>query len=187
MGGCVVLTEIRVKGSYLLELCFLVGFHIYLSICNQCKIFVALFSGTMKARKLKLGINMDNKWMYRAYQNWGQGPITHRSLLFSRFLHLCIYLSSIEHFLSLFSGTIKARKLKLGINMDNGWMYHAYRIRGHGPITLGVIFLGRFPHLFIYLSSKKNFHNTFLRNYESQKAETWYKHRQWVAVSCLPK
>ena len=80
---------------------------------------------------------------------------------------------------------MKARKLKLGINMDNGWMYHAYQNRGQGPITLGVMFLSRFSHLCIYLSLMKNFHNTFLRNYESQKAETWYKHGQWVDVLCL--
>ena len=33
----------------------------------------------------------------------------------------------------------------------------------------------------------KNFRNTFLGDYESQKAETWYKHGQWVDVSRLPK
>ena len=38
---------------------------------------------------------------------------------------------------------MKARKLKLGINMeDDGWMYHAYQKRGQGPIALGVISLG---------------------------------------------
>ena len=30
----------------------------------------------------------------------------------------------------------------------------------------------------MYLSSMKNFRNIFLGNYESQKAETWYKHGQ---------
>ena len=35
------------------------------------KIFVADFSGTIKARKLKVCINMDNDWMYRVYQNRG--------------------------------------------------------------------------------------------------------------------
>ena len=68
---------------------------------------------------------------------------------------------------------MKARKLKLGINMDNGWLYLAYRNRGQGPTTLGVMFLSRFSHLFIYLSSMKNFRNTFLGNYESQKAGQW--------------
>ena len=40
------------------------------------KIFVTDFSGTMKARKLKVWINMDNDWMYRIYPNRGQGSIT---------------------------------------------------------------------------------------------------------------
>ena len=90
-------------------------------------------------------------------------------------------------FETLFSGTMKARKLKLGINMDSRWMYRAYQNWGQGPITLGDIFLSRFSHFCIYLSSMKIFLNTFLRNYESLKAETWYKHRQWVYVSCFPK
>ena len=37
------------------------------------KIFVRDFSGTMKAKKLKVHINMDNDWMYCVYWNRGQG------------------------------------------------------------------------------------------------------------------
>ena len=71
--------------------------------------------------------------------------------------------------------------------MDNGRMHGAYRSRGQGRITQRVMFLSRFSHLCIsmYLLLMKNFRNTFLGNYESQKAETWYKHGQWVDVSCL--
>ena len=71
--------------------------------------------------------------------------------------------------------------------MDNRWMYRAYRNTGQGPITHRVMFLIRFPHLRIYLPLMKTFLNTFLGNHESQKAETWYKHGQWVDVSCLLK
>ena len=39
-------------------------------------IFVTDFSGTMKARKLKVHINMDNDWMDSVYQNRGQESIT---------------------------------------------------------------------------------------------------------------
>ena len=79
---------------------------------------------------------------------------------------------------------MKARKLKLVINMDNGWMHHAYRRRDQGPITHRVMLRIRFSHLciYMYLPLMKNFCNTFLRNYESRKAETWYKHGQWVDV-----
>ena len=40
------------------------------------KIFVNRFPGTMKARKLKVCINMDNDEMYCVYWNMGQGFIT---------------------------------------------------------------------------------------------------------------
>ena len=39
------------------------------------KIFVRDFSGAMKARKLKVYINMDNDWMYCVYQNRDQCSI----------------------------------------------------------------------------------------------------------------
>ena len=49
---------------------------------------------------------------------------------------------------------MKARKLKLGINMDNGWMYSAYRKRGQGPIALRVISLEGifFFHFIMYFA-----------------------------------
>ena len=86
-------------------------------------------------------------------------------------IHVFIY-HQFKIFLILFLGAMKARKLKLGINIDNGWMYRAYRNRGQGPIFLGVMFLSRFSHSCIYLSSMKHSRNTFPGNYESQKAET---------------
>ena len=60
------------KGQYLLELCPFIGFQ----ILPFLKIFVTYFSGTMKARKLKVCINMNNDWMYCVYQNRDQGSIT---------------------------------------------------------------------------------------------------------------
>ena len=50
----------------------------------------------------------------------------------------------LEIFVTDFSGTMKAIKLKVHINMDNDWMYCVYRNRGQGVITLGVMSLGRF-------------------------------------------
>ena len=73
-------------------------------------------------------------------QNGGQGPITLGVLSLDRF--------QILPFLKIlgtdFSGTMKARKLKVRINMDNDWMYSVYWNRGQGFITLGVMSLGRF-------------------------------------------
>ena len=42
------------------------------------------------------------------------------------------------------SGTMKARKLKVCTTMDNDWMYHVYRNRDQGSITLRVLSLDRF-------------------------------------------
>ena len=39
---------------------------------------------------------------------------------------------------------MKARKLKVRINMDNDWLYQVYWNRGQGSITLVVMSLGRF-------------------------------------------
>ena len=55
-----------------LKLCPLIDFQ----ILQFLKIFVTDFSGTMKARKLKVCINMDNDWMYRVCRNRGQESIT---------------------------------------------------------------------------------------------------------------
>ena len=49
-----------------------------------------------------------------------------------------------KSFVTDFSGTMKARKLKVRINMDNDWMYCVSCNRGQGSITLGVTSLGRF-------------------------------------------
>ena len=65
------------KAQKLLELCPLV--------LPFLKIFVTDFSGTMKARKLKVRINMDNDWMYCVYQNKGQRSITLGVMSFCRF------------------------------------------------------------------------------------------------------
>ena len=63
------------------ELCPLIGFQMLLFL----KIFVTDFSGTVKARKLKVCINMDNDWMYQVYQNKGKGFITFAAVSFGRF------------------------------------------------------------------------------------------------------
>ena len=41
----------------------------------------------------------------------------------------------LEKFVTDFLATMKAKKLKVCINMDNDWLYHVYRNRGQGLIT----------------------------------------------------
>ena len=47
--------------------------------------FLTDFSEPKTARKLKVHINMDNDWMYRVYQNKGQGSITLEVMSLGRF------------------------------------------------------------------------------------------------------
>ena len=58
-------------------------------------------------------------------------------------LHRFSNFAILENFVTEFSGTMKARKLKVCINMDNDWMYRVYWNRCEGSITLGVMSLGR--------------------------------------------
>ena len=67
-------------GAYSFFYCF-----IFLSLHYQTlTIFVTLFSGTVRPRKLKLGTHVDNGCMYRAYRNWA----AYLSLYWSIFLSL---------------------------------------------------------------------------------------------------
>ena len=63
------------------------------------KIFVTLFSGTVRPRRLKLVVHVDNGWMYGVYQN--QAAAAYLSLYFFSFLSL--QFSNIKMFLSHFS------------------------------------------------------------------------------------
>ena len=90
---------------------------------KKLNIFVTLFSGTVRPRKFKLGTLVDNGWMYCVYQN--QVAAAYLSLYF--FIFLSLQLSNINIFVTLFSGTVRPRKLKLGTHVDNRCMYRVYR------------------------------------------------------------
>ena len=63
MGGCIAYTGIRLL---LLIRPFISSFF-FLSNFETLKFFVTLFSGTVRTRRLKLGIHVDNGWLYRVY------------------------------------------------------------------------------------------------------------------------
>ena len=71
---------------------------------------------------MKLGTHMGSGQMYRVYRNQAAGAYS--SLYFSFF-----FLSNFQRlkfFVSLFSGTVRPRRLKLGTHMDSGQMHHAH-------------------------------------------------------------
>ena len=81
-----------------------------------------LFSGAVRSRRLKLGTHVDSGQMYRVYRN--QAAAAYLSL------YLFILLSNfqtLKFFITLFSRTVRPRRLKLGTHVDSGQMYPVYR------------------------------------------------------------
>ena len=101
----------------------LISLFFFLSNVQNLKIFVTLFSGTVRPRKFKLSTLVDSGWMYRVYQN--QAAAAYLSLYF--FIFLSLQLSNINIFRHTFLRTVRPRKLKLGTHVDNWCMYRVYR------------------------------------------------------------
>ena len=81
-------------------------------------------------------------------------------------LFLVFFLSNFQTlkiFITLFSGTVRPRRLKHGTHVDNGQMYHVYRNRA-APAYLS---LYSFIFLSLQFSDTKIFRHTFLWNCEA--------------------
>ena len=87
------------------------------------KIFVTLFSGTVRPRRLKLGTHVDSGQMYRVYRN--HAAPAYSCLYFFTFLSL--QFSNLKFFVTLFSGPVRPKRLKLGTHIYNGQMYRVYQ------------------------------------------------------------
>ena len=68
----------------------------------------------MRPRRLNFGTHMDIGQMYHVYQN--QAVAAYSSLY--SFIFLSVQFSTLKFFVTLFSGTVKSRRLKLGTHMD---------------------------------------------------------------------
>ena len=98
-------------------------FFIFLSLqFSTLKFFVTLFLGTMRPRRLKISTHLDSGQIYHVYQN--QDAAAYSSLYF--FIFLSLQFSTLKFFITLFSGTVRPRRLKLGTHIDSGQMYHVY-------------------------------------------------------------
>ena len=89
----------------------------------------------------------------------------------------------LKFFDTLFLGTVRPRRLKLGTHVDSGQTYHVYRNQAAAPYSS----LHFFSFLSLQFSNIKNFCCTFFRNCVAYKVETWYTHGQWEDVSCIPQ
>ena len=99
----------------------------FLSNFQTLNFFVTLFSGTVRPRRLKLGTHEDSGQMYCVYRN--QAANAYSSPLV---LHFSFQFSNIKFFVTLFSGTVRPRKFKLGTHEDSGQTYRVYRNQAAG-------------------------------------------------------
>ena len=76
----------------------------------------------MRPRRLKLGTHVDSGQIYRAYRNQAAAaPIC------PLFLHFSFSnFQTLEFFVTLFSETVRPRRLELGTHVDSGEMYCVY-------------------------------------------------------------
>ena len=119
MGRCIVYSGIEL----LLRICPLISSFFFLSNFLILNFFVTLFSGTVRPRRLKLGTHINSGEMYHIYVNQAAAA-------YSSFISSFFFLSNFQtfkFFVSLFSQTVRPRRLKLCTCMDSGQMCPVYR------------------------------------------------------------
>ena len=123
-------------------------FIFFLSNFQTLKFFVSLLPGTVRRRRLKLGTHVDSGWMCGVYQN--QAAAAYSSLYF-----FFLQYSNMKIFVTLFSGTVRPRRLKLGTHLDKGWMYHVYQNQAAAaylPFYFFIFLSLQFSNIKIFLS-----------------------------------
>ena len=156
MGICLVYTEIRL----LLHIHPFISSFFFLSHFQTLKFFITLFSGTVRSRRMTLVTHMENGWMYHVYRNRAAALIC--PFIFFIFLSLEIS-KKLKNFVTLFSGTVRPRRLKLGTPVDSGQMSRVYR--NHAAAVYSSLYF--FIFLSLPISNIEIFHHTFLRNCEA--------------------
>ena len=150
VGRCIMYTGIR------LLICPFISSFFFLSNYQTLNIFVTFFPGTVRSRRLKLGTHMDCGEMYRVYRN--QAAAAYLSLYF--FIFFLSNFQTLKFFITLFSRTVRPRRLKLGTHMDSGQMYHVYRNQAAAAYSSLYFF-------FLHYLNIKHFCHPFLRNCEA--------------------
>ena len=143
----------------LLCICPFISSFFFLSNFQTLKIFVTLFSGTVRPSGLKLGTHMDSGQMYRVYQT--QVAIAYSSLYFFSFLSL--QFSNIKNVCCTFLRNCEAYKVET-------WYTHGDWV-DVSCIPQSRCYFLFVPYFFIFLSLQcskiKHFRHIFLRNCEA--------------------
>ena len=112
---------------------------------SALKCFVRLFSGTVRPRRLTLSTHIDSGQMYHVYQNQAAAAFSSHYL----FIFLSLQFSTLKFFVTLFSRTMRPRRLKLGIHMSSGQTYYVYQSQATAhihPFISSFFFLSNFQH-----------------------------------------
>ena len=99
----------------------------------------------MRPRLLKLSTPIDSGQMYQLY--WNQAAVAYSSHYF--FIFLSLQFLTLKFLVTLFSGTVRPRRLKLGARVDRVQMYHVYRNQTAAfirPFISSFFFLSNFQH-----------------------------------------
>ena len=134
---------------------FVTLFHFLSLQFSTLNFFVTL---TMRPRRLKIGTHVDSGQMNHVYQN--QAAAVYSSLNF--FIFLSLQFSAFRFFITLFSGTVRPRRLKLGTHVHSGQMYFVYWNQTAAlicPFISSLFFLSNFQTLKFFV--------TFFRNCEA--------------------
>ena len=143
-------------------------FFIFLSLqFSNIKIFLHTFLRNCEAQKIKTWYTYGQWVDVQCIVYSGIGLL----LLIHPFISSFCFLSNfqtLKFFVTLFSGTVKPRRLKLGTNLDSGHMYHVKWNQAAAVYSSLYIFI----FLSLQISSIKIFCHTFLRNCEVYKVDT---------------
>ena len=127
----------------------------------------------MRPRRLKLGTHIDSGQMYHVYQN--QAAAAYSFLYF--FIFLSLQFSTLKFFVTLFSGTLRPRTLKIGTRLDSVELYHVYQNQAAASYSslYSFFFLSNFQHW--------NFWSNFSR--ELWDLEDWNLVYMWTVSRCM--
>ena len=134
------------------SLCFFIFF---LSNLQTLKFFVTLLSGPVRPSRLKLDTHVDIGQMHMYTK-------TRLLLLIRPFIFIFSFsnIQTLKIFVTLFSGTVSPKRLKLGAHVNNGWLYHLYRNRA-AAAYLSIYF-------FIFLSLQFSNIKMFLSHFSQE-------------------
>ena len=165
MGRCIVYIIIRLL---LLIRPFIFSFFFPF---QTFKFFVTLFSGTVRPRRLTPG-----QWAYVSYIPESGCCCLFVSLFFIFFLS---NFQRLKFFVTLLSGTVRPRRLKLVTHVDNGWMYRVYR-------NHAAAFIRPFISSFSFLSNFQAF-KEFSSHFSQELwgVEDWNLVHTWTVGRCV--